>query len=92
MLTAPKTAQEEDYGQGPKFKQYSAEDFYKTTAVFGSSINHDASAVLISSDESGIFNVYKMPLDGSPAQALTNSTQDSVFAESWFPNPPKSAP
>lgn len=68
------------------FKQYSAEDFYKTTAVFGSSINHDASTVLISSDESGIFNAYKMPLDGSPAQALTTSIQDSVFGVSWFPN------
>ena len=69
-----------------KFKQYSAEDFYKTTSIFGSSINHDASSVLISSDESGLFNVYKMPLDGSPATVLTNSTQDSVFGESWFPN------
>ena len=27
-----------------------------------------------------------MPLDGSPAQPLTNSTQDSVFGVSWFPN------
>jgi len=69
-----------------KFKQYSADDFFKTTAIFGSSINHDASAVLVSNDETGIFNVYKMPLDGSPAQALTTSTEDSVFAVSWFPN------
>ncbi len=68
------------------FQTYSAEEFYKTTTVFGSSINHDATAVLISNDETGIFNAYKMPLDGSPATQLTNSTVDSIYVQSWFPN------
>ncbi len=67
------------------FKTYSAEEFYKTTQVFGSSINHDATAVLMNSDESGIFNLYKMPLDGSPATPLTQSIKESIFATSWFP-------
>jgi len=67
------------------FKTYSAEEFYKTTQLFGSSINHDKTAVLISSDATGIFNAYKMPVDGSAAVQLTSSTVDSVFATSWFP-------
>ncbi|WP_154224051.1 S9 family peptidase [Marinicella rhabdoformis] len=67
------------------FQTYSAEAFFKTTSVFGSSINHDNTAVLISSDETGIFNAYRMPLDGSPKKALTNSTEESIFVNSWFP-------
>ena len=67
------------------FKTYSAEEFYKTTSVFGSSINADVSAVLVSNDQTGIFNAYKMPLDGSAPVQLTQSTLESVFAVSWFP-------
>jgi prolyl oligopeptidase len=68
------------------FKTYSAEDFFKTTSVFGSSINHNYTAVLVSSDETGIFNVFRVPLDGSEKVALTDSTEESMFANSWFPN------
>ncbi|MCC3859938.1 alpha/beta hydrolase family protein [Pseudemcibacter aquimaris] len=64
---------------------YTAEDFYKTISIGGSSINHDGTAVLISSDETGIYNAYRMPLDGSPAEQLTNSTVESTYAISWFP-------
>ena len=67
------------------FTTYTAEDFFATTSVFGSSINHDGSAVLISSNETGIFNAYRMPLDGSAKTALTQSTTESVFTISWFP-------
>jgi dipeptidyl aminopeptidase/acylaminoacyl peptidase len=67
------------------FKQYSAEDFFKTTSVFGSSINHDATAVLVSSDQSGVYNAYKYPLDGSPSTQLTDSKSDAIYGVSWFP-------
>lgn len=66
-------------------KTYSAEEFYKTTSVFGSSINHDGSTALITSDATGIFNAYGQPLDGSTPEQLTHSTVDSTFAISWFP-------
>jgi prolyl oligopeptidase len=67
------------------FKTYDAASFFATTSMFGSSISHDGSAVLVSSDESSIFNAYRVPLDGSGKQALTTSTEDSTYAESWFP-------
>jgi prolyl oligopeptidase len=69
----------------PIFQTYNAKEFYKTTSVFGSSINADSNAVLISNDETGIFNAYKMPLDGSTPVQLTHSTVESVFVVSWFP-------
>ena len=66
-------------------KKYSAEDFFKTTTVFGSSINHDAKAVLVSSDASGVFNAYRYPLDGGAPTQLTQSTTDTIYGVSWFP-------
>jgi len=67
------------------FKTYSAEEFFKTRSVFGSSINADASAVLVSDDETGIYNAYKVPLDGSEVTQLTNSTKESIYVVGWFP-------
>ncbi|ARD45435.1 S9 family peptidase [Colwellia sp. PAMC 21821] len=67
------------------FQTYSAEEFFKTRSVFGSSINADASAVLVSDDETGIYNAYKVPLDGSEVTQLTNSTKESIYVVGWFP-------
>jgi dipeptidyl aminopeptidase/acylaminoacyl peptidase len=65
--------------------QYSAEQFFQTTTVFGSKINHSSDAVLVSSDASGVFNAYRYPLDGSGPRQLTMSTKNTVYAVSWFP-------
>ena len=68
-----------------KIKAYSAEAFFKTVSVFGSSINHDATSVLVSSDESGVFNTYQYALDGSGIKRLTDTKVDTIFGVSWFP-------
>ena len=67
------------------FKTYSAEEFFKTRSVFGSSINADTTAVLVSDDASGIYNVYKVPLDGTPPIQLTHSSKESIYVVGWFP-------
>lgn len=66
--------------------QYSAEQFFATKTYFGNDINHDASAMLVASDESGVFNLYRVSMDGSNWQPLTQSTTDPAFPVSWFPN------
>lgn len=66
------------------YTTYTADDFYKTTSIFGSSLNYDETAVLISNDETGVYNVYKIPLDGSSVTQLTHSDTDSIYAVSWF--------
>ncbi len=63
---------------------YSAETFFETTTVFGASFSHDESRVLMTSDASGVFNVYGQPVAGGPSTALT-AAQDSRFAVSYFP-------
>ena len=70
--------------------KYSAEDFFETTSFsLVSSAAHafstDGTSVLISSDGTGVFNAYALPLDGQPAEQLTDSEDNAVFAVSWFP-------
>ena len=70
--------------------RYPAETFFETTSysMVGSSafaFSPDNTALLVSSDESGVFNAYRLPVDGSPATALTDSDDNAVFAVSWFP-------
>lgn len=72
--------------QAREVKQYTIEDFFDTISIRGASFSPDVSKILVSSDESGIFNVYSIPVDGSPQKALTTSTTESVFAVSYFPN------
>ncbi len=86
LLSGCQQPAEKPAAAADNFKIYSAKEFFQTTSVFGSSINHDQTAVLVSSDESGIFNAYKVALDGSGKEALTHSTDESIYVNSWFPN------
>ncbi len=66
--------------------QYSAEQFFATKSYFGNDINHNATAMLVASDQTGVFNLYRVSLDGKNWQPLTQSTTDPAFPISWFPN------
>ncbi len=66
-------------------KQYTIEQFMNNTQIFGASFYPDDSRILVSSDQSGIFNAYAVPVDGSEMEALTNSKAGSVFSVSTFP-------
>ncbi len=65
---------------------YSIEQFYENVNLGGGSFSPDASKLLISSNESGIYNLYEIDVASGEQTALTNSTQESYFAESYFPN------
>ena len=70
--------------------RYSAEAFFETTSygLVGSAahtFSPDGSSLLMSSDATGVFNAYRLPVDGSAAVQLTNSDDNAVFAVSWFP-------
>ena len=66
-------------------RKYTIEQFMATTSISGASFSHDEKNILFSSNESGIFNVYAMPVGGGKPVALTKSTVDSTFAVSYFP-------
>ncbi len=66
-------------------KQYSIEQFYKSTQVGGGSISSDDSKLLVSSNESGIYNAYEIDIASGQKKALTNSSKESVFANDYVP-------
>ena len=71
--------------------RYSAREFFETTAysLAGSgryAFSPDGRSLLISSDRSGVFNAYRLPVAGGEPVALTNSPDNATFAISFFPN------
>jgi len=67
-------------------KQYTIEQFMKTVSIGGSSFSHDEKTILFSSNKSGIYNAYTVPVEGGEPTQVTNSTSNSVFTISYFPN------
>ena len=71
--------------------RYSARAFYETTSYDlvppeGRAFSSEGRSLLISSDRTGVYNAWVLPLDGTPPQPLTDSDDDAVFALSWFPD------
>jgi len=65
--------------------RYDARTFYGTVVMMGASFSKDGKRILTSSNKTGVFNVYSVPVAGGEPQALTRSTVDSHFAVSYFP-------
>ena len=66
-------------------KQYSIDQFMDNEAVGGGSFSSDNSNLLVSSNRSGIYNVYTVPSKGGEMTAITQSDSTSIFANSYFP-------
>jgi dipeptidyl aminopeptidase/acylaminoacyl peptidase len=71
-------------------KRYSAKQFYDTTSFsLGSQLGHvwspDGKSLLISSDQSGVFNAYALPVAGGAPQPLTSSTDNATYGATFFP-------
>jgi dipeptidyl aminopeptidase/acylaminoacyl peptidase len=66
-------------------KQYTIEQFMKTTAMGGASFSADDSRILFHSNESGIFNAYSVPVTGGKPTPLTQS-KETTQSVSYFPD------
>jgi dipeptidyl aminopeptidase/acylaminoacyl peptidase len=66
-------------------RQYVIEDFMDTTRIGGASFSADESAILVSSDETGIYNAYSIAIASARRTPVTRSTNNSTFAVSYFP-------
>jgi prolyl oligopeptidase len=71
--------------EGRANPRYDARTFYATVVMAGASFSHDGTRILTSSNKTGVFNVYSVPVSGGDARAVTRSTRDSHFAVSYFP-------
>jgi len=65
---------------------YTIEQFYQNINFGGGYFAPDESNLLVTSNETGIFNVFALPIDGDDPQQLTNSVKESYFASSYVPN------
>ncbi len=66
--------------------KYTIEQFYENVKLGGGSFSPDESKLLISSNESGIYNAYEINVESGETTMLTNSTEESYLAQSYFPN------
>jgi dipeptidyl aminopeptidase/acylaminoacyl peptidase len=69
---------------------YSAAQFFETTSIGmassgGKAFSPDGASLLMSSDTTGVFNVYALPVAGGAPLQLTDSTDNAMFGLSWFP-------
>jgi dipeptidyl aminopeptidase/acylaminoacyl peptidase len=68
-----------------EISRYTIEQFFDNLSIFGGSFSADESRLLVSSNETGIYNVYALNTDGSGKQQLTFSEEESFFGNSYFP-------
>lgn len=67
-------------------KRYTIDQFMATTAMRGASFSADESRILVSSNQTGIFNLYEMPAAGGAPKALTESKTSTTISIGYFPN------
>jgi len=78
-------------GPAAAVTQYDAATFHQTTSFglassAGFAWSADDSRILISSDETGVFNAYAVDPASGEREALTASETNATYALSWFPN------
>lgn len=70
----------------PALRQYAIETLLGSLRLQGSEISPDGSTVLFSSNQTGVINLYEVPVAGGKPTALSQSTTDSHYAIRYFPN------
>lgn len=66
-------------------KTYSIAQMMDNESIGGASFSADNSKILISSNRSGIYNMYTIPVGGGEMIPVTQSDSSSVYAISYFP-------
>jgi dipeptidyl aminopeptidase/acylaminoacyl peptidase len=67
-------------------KEYPIEQFLDTVSTVGASFSSDETRILVSSNKTGIWNVYSIAVAGGEVVPITTSTTDSTYAVSYFPH------
>jgi dipeptidyl aminopeptidase/acylaminoacyl peptidase len=65
--------------------RYTIEQFFDNLSIGGGSFSADETRLLVSSNQTGIYNVFALNVDGSGEEQLTFSENESFFANSFFP-------
>jgi dipeptidyl aminopeptidase/acylaminoacyl peptidase len=81
-----KTDQKKSVDIAKNLKQYSIEQMMDNESVFGGSFSTDKSKLLVTSNRSGIYNVYAVSTSDGTFTPISTSDSTSVWATSYFPN------
>lgn len=65
--------------------QYTIDQFLATTLYGGASFSPDGGKILVSSNETGVFNAYALPVKGGKPVRLTDSKVSAVRVLGYFP-------
>ncbi len=68
-----------------KVKQYTIEQFFKTTNFGGGRFNQAENKLLLHDNSTGIFNVYELDLSTKNKKTLTRSGKESFFSIDYIP-------
>lgn len=86
LLFSCKKERKEEVTQQPiKIEQYSIEQFMDNENAFANGFSADKSTVLMTSNRSGIYNMYTVPAKGGEFKPVTASDSSSIFGISYFP-------
>jgi dipeptidyl aminopeptidase/acylaminoacyl peptidase len=80
---SPDSAEKESKAR--KVTKYSIEQFVDNIRIFGGAFFPDEKSMLVTSNQTGIMNAYRMALPGGELTPLTNSDSTSVFGVVVFP-------
>ncbi len=84
LLTACENANDDLKISGPS-QQYTMEQFLKTTSIDGSSFSPNEDKLLVSSNETGVFQVYELDIATGERTEVTEG-DDTTFAVAYMPN------
>ena len=80
-----KEEKKEETAQVEEIKQYSIEQFMDNENAYANGYSPDKSNVLMTSNRSGIYNMYTVPATGGEVTPITQSDSASVYGISYFP-------
>lgn len=75
--------QKSDYRE---VKQYTIGQFMNTVSIGGSSFSADEGMILFSSNRTGIYNAFTIPVGGGEPKQITESEDNAIFALAFFPD------
>lgn len=83
---SPQTTDTEKTKPIKEIKRYTIEQFLDNASIYARSFSHDEQRILVGNNSSGIYNAGQIDLATGELTALTNSTDESVWAQSFLPN------
>lgn len=74
-----------EYAKSDTVNTYSIEQFMDNENAFANGYNSDKKNILVTSNRSGIFNMYTTPVSGGELMPITKSDSASIYGISYFP-------